>query len=357
MSANPTSAPARNPQNKPSTTSLQPSQPRTSPSTNASFTSPKPMLRGEMTCNAPSAAMATTPPRRARPSAPQASSPAAARERSARVRAANGYTMLFGKRKCSKSITASAVSPAASARNANSTHESWYRSANPVKSATVMPASAAARPGLRSRRVQPFSDSRCGTRSTTTSRPSPTTRPATEQAATTAAVTRRPTLRPALFRAGRRRGPHDVERRRHARPQRERQRALVDEHAEPAGGAQPARPGFEQQRCVGRVHRVEDELAGLELGGVEGRRLAVHPERSGVDDHVEAIHDDLVETDGDAVGCERCCVAARVAAAGGDGHVRADAPERVRDGPRRAPGPEHPDALLRDRDAVVVERT
>src|SRR5256886_7622009 len=318
MRATPTSAPARTPQRSGTRSSPQPSQPRTSPRTNASFTSPKPMLRGDTTCNPPSATVAITPPRSARPKEGQASSPTAARARSATVVIASGYTIRFGNRKCSKSMTDSATSPAARARNAGSTHESWYRTASPTKSATVTPARTAARAGRRSRRLHPFSGSRSGTRSTTTSRPRPATRPATAHTATTAAVTCRPKPPPALLRAGRRRGPHHLQWRLDAGPQRERQGALVHEHAEAAGGAHPARAGFAQQRRFDRIHRVEDELAVMEQRGVERRRLAGHPDRRRVDDKVEALDCQLVESDGGRAGGQPGGASGRAPTAGGD---------------------------------------
>src|SRR5436190_878314 len=354
MRASPTTAPARNPQNSPSRSSLQPSQPRTSPSTNASFTSPKPMLRGDTRCSTPSATMATTPPRTARPKAAQAWSPTAARPRSATVAIASGYTIRFGNRKCSRSMTERTTSPAASARNAGSTHESWYRSASPTKSETVTPARSAARGGCRSRRLHPVNGSRCGTRSTTISRPIPARRPAPAHTATTARVTRRPTPRPASLWAGRRRGPHDVEWRLGAGPERERQSALAHEHAQTADGAHPAPTGFAQQRRLDRVHRVEDELAGVKLCGIERRRLTVHPERRRVDHHVEAFDGQLVESDGDPAGRQRRRAAGSLQPARGDRDLCIYAPERVGDRPRRATGPENDGTLARDRDPLVV---
>src|SRR2546430_10106476 len=318
MRASPTRAPARNPQNNPSTSSLQPSQPRTSPSTNASFTSPKPMRRGETTCKPPSATVAITPPRRARPKEGHASSPTAARARSATVVIESGYPIRFGNRKCSKSMTDGATSPAARARNAGSTHESWYRTASPTKSATVTPARTAARAGRRSRRLHPVSLSRSGTRSTTTSRPSPATRPATAHTATTAAGPCRPNQPPALLRAGRRRGPHHLQWWLDAGPQRERQGALVHEHAEAAGGAHPARAGFTQQRRFDRIHGVEDELVVMEPRGVERRRLAVHPDRRRVDDQIEALDGQLVEGESAPAGGQRGRASGRVRTAGRD---------------------------------------
>src|SRR2546421_1074706 len=355
MRVSPTSAPARNPQNSPSTSSLQPSQPRTSPSTNASFTSPKPMLRGDTTCNPPSATVAITPPRSARPKEGQASSPTAARARSATVVIASGYTIRFGNRKCSRSMTDSATSPAARARNAGSTHESWYRTASPTKTATVTPARTAARAGRRSRRLHPVSLSRSGPRSTTTSRPSPATRPATAHTATTAAVTCRPKQPPALLRAGRRRGPHHLEWWLDAGPQRERQSALMHEHAETAGGAHPAGAGLAQQRRFDRIHRVEDELAVMEQRGVERRRLAVHPDRRRVDDNVEVLDGQLVESDGGTAGGQRGGASGRVRTAGGDRDVGAGTPERVRDRPACATGPDNDGALPCDRDPLVID--
>src|SRR5437016_3627685 len=254
-------------------------------------------------------------------------------------------------------MTDSATSPAARARNAGSTHESWYRTARPTKSATVTPARTAARAGRRSRRLHPFSGSRSGTRSTTTSRPRPATRPATAHTATTAAVTCRPKQPPALLRAGRRRGPHHIQWRLDAGPQRERQGALMHEHAETAGGAHPAGAGFAQQRRFDRIHRVEDELAVMEQRGVERRRLAGHPDRRRVDDKVEALDCQLVESDGGRAGGQRGGASGRVRTAGGDCDVGADTPERVRDRPPRATGPDDDGALPRDRDPLVIEGT
>src|SRR5437763_6637956 len=355
MSARPTSAPARNPQNRPSTSSLQPSHPRTSPSTNASFTSPKPMLRGERRCNAPSVTAATAPPRIARPNSGQASSPTAARARSTTVATASGYTIRFGNRKCSRSMTDSATRPAAIARNAGSAHESWYRMASPTKTATVTPASSAARAGCKSRRHHPISGSRCGTRSTTTSRPSPATTPATAHTATTTAVTCRPKQPPALLRASRRRGPHHLQWRLDARPERERQGALVHEHAETAGGARPARAGFPQPRRFDRIHGVEDELVVMESRGVERRRLAVHPDRRRVDDQIEWLDGQLVEGESAPAGSQRGRASGRVGTAGCDRDVSAGAAERVRDRPGCAAGADDDSASPRDRDPLVTE--